>query len=149
MDKRKQFLILATPAALEGLFLMLLSAVDLFMVSSLGTLSVAAVSIFSQPRMVILCFSRSFSVALTAYVARLKGEKANNNFSACAKQSLLIGFIGSGVLLVFTLIFCKQILLLAGAQQNYLSFATNYAVLGFFSLFFLHQLLYSMEFCQV
>lgn len=136
MDKRKQFLILATPAALEGLFLMLLSAVDLFMVSSLGTLSVAAVSIFSQPRMVILCFSRSFSVALTAYVARLKGEKANNNFSACAKQSLLIGFIGSGVLLVFTLIFCKQILLLAGAQQNYLSFATNYAVLGFFSLFF-------------
>ena len=136
MDERKKFWFLAAPAALEGLFLMLLSAVDLFMVSSLGTLAVAAVSIFSQPRMVILCFSRSFAVALTAYVARLKGERKDNNFSACAKQSLLIGFIGSGILLIFTLIFCKQILILAGAQHNYLSLATKYAVLGFFSLFF-------------
>ena len=42
------------PAAAEGLLLMMLTAADLLMVSSLGTAAVAAVSIFSQPRMVIL-----------------------------------------------------------------------------------------------
>lgn len=64
----------AWPAAAEGLLLMLLSATDLLMVSSLGTTAVAAVSIFSQPRMVILCVTRSFSVALSAYVARRWGS---------------------------------------------------------------------------
>ena len=53
---------------------MLLAAVDLLMVSSLGTIAVAAVSIFGQPRMVILCVSRSFSVAITAHIAQRCGE---------------------------------------------------------------------------
>lgn len=54
---------------------MLLSAVDLIMVSSLGTMAIAAVSILGQPRMVILCVSRSFSVAITAHIAQKYGEK--------------------------------------------------------------------------
>lgn len=54
MAIRKEFWRLAWPAAAEGLLLMLLTAADLLMVSSLGNTAVAAVSIFSQPRMVIL-----------------------------------------------------------------------------------------------
>lgn len=49
MDDRKAFWRLADPSAAEGLLLMLLAAVDLLMVSSLGTIAVAAVSIFGQP----------------------------------------------------------------------------------------------------
>ena len=75
MDDRKAFWRLAGPSAAEGLLLMLLTAVDLLMVSSLGTIAVAAVSIFGQPRMVILCVSRSFSVAITAHIAQRCGEK--------------------------------------------------------------------------
>ena len=41
---------LACPAAAEGLLLMLLSAVDSIMVSSLGTRAIAAVSILGQPK---------------------------------------------------------------------------------------------------
>ena len=74
MAIRKEFWRLAWPAAAEGLLLMLLTAADLLMVSSLGNTAVAAVSIFSQPRMVILCVTRSYSVALSAYVARRRGE---------------------------------------------------------------------------
>ena len=53
MAIRKEFWRLAWPAAAEGLLMMLLTAADLLMVSSLGNTAVAAVSIFSQPRMVI------------------------------------------------------------------------------------------------
>jgi hypothetical protein len=61
MAIRKEFWRLAWPAAAEGLLLMLLTAADLLMVSALGNTAVAAVSIFSQPRMVILCVTRSYT----------------------------------------------------------------------------------------
>ena len=77
MGMHKGFWKLAWPAAAEGLLLMLLTAADLLMVSTLGTMAVAAVGIFSQPRMAILCLTRSYSVALSAHVARLRGQDAD------------------------------------------------------------------------
>ena len=53
----RHYLRIALPAALEGLFMILLSSTDLILVSALGSLSVAAVSIFLQPRLVLLCLS--------------------------------------------------------------------------------------------
>ena len=85
MAVRNTFWQVAWPAAAEGLLLMLLSATDLLMVSSLGTTAVAAVSIFSQPRMVILCVTRSFSVALSAYVARRWGEQPDCPLGDCTR----------------------------------------------------------------
>ena len=66
MAIRKEFWRLAWPAAAEGLLLMLLTAADLLMVSALGNTAVAAVSIFSQPRMVILCVTRSYCITGTS-----------------------------------------------------------------------------------
>ena len=45
---------IALPAALEGLFMILLASTDLIMVGALGALSIAAVSIFMQPRLIQL-----------------------------------------------------------------------------------------------
>ena len=134
MEERKNFWKLAWPAALEGLLLMMLSAVDLVMVSSLGTSAIAAVGIFGQPRMVILCVSRSFAVALTAYVARKYGENMNQSFTNVARQSLLLSVVGGGVLLMVSLLFCKYILLIAGAKPEYLPEAIQYAIPALFSL---------------
>lgn len=135
MAEHKAFWRLAGPAAAEGLLLMLLAAADLLMVSSLGTKAVAAVSVFGQPRMVILCFSRSFSVALTAYTARLRGERPDRSLSGCARQSLLIGMVGAGVLWCVTLLLMEPILRLAGAEHSYLSLAKVYAAPALASLF--------------
>lgn len=132
MEERKVFWRLAGPAAAEGLLLMMLSAVDLLMVSSLGTTAVAAVSIFSQPRMVILCFSRAFAVAVTAYVARRSGE----SFSRFTKQTLTIALLGGGILLLCTILLLEPILLFAGADRTYLNSAMAYARPAFFGLFF-------------
>ena len=85
MAIRKEFWRLAWPAAAEGLLLMLLTAADLLMVSALGNTAVAAVSIFSQPRMVILCVTRSYSVALSAYVARRRGKHPDESLTSCSR----------------------------------------------------------------
>ncbi len=136
MESRKSYWLLAGPAALEGMLLMLLSAVDLFMVSSLGTSAVAAVSIFGQPRMVILCVSRSFAVALTAYTAKLVGENKTDKLCSCAKQTLIISFLGGVFLLAITLLLCEHILLAAGVQESYFLLAMDYAVPALISLGF-------------
>lgn len=52
----RHYLKIALPAALEGLFMILLASTDLILVGALGSLSVAAVSIFLQPRLILLCF---------------------------------------------------------------------------------------------
>ena len=134
MDIRKEFWRLAWPAAAEGLLLMMLTATDLLMVSSLGTAAVAAVSIFSQPRMVILCFPRSFSVALSAYVAQRRGQRPDASLTSCARASFLLGCGLSLLLLLGTWLGAVPLLRLAGAQSDYLSLALEYAFPALMSL---------------
>ena len=57
----KKYLKIALPAAIENIFMIFLAAADLIMVGSLGTIAISAVSIFLQPRLVLLCVSRSIS----------------------------------------------------------------------------------------
>lgn len=102
MGTHKTFWKLAWPAAAEGLLLMLLTAADLQMVSALGTRAVAAVGIFSQPRIAILCLTRSYSVALSAYVARLRGQDADYPLTSCTRASLIVGVCISFVVLILT-----------------------------------------------
>ncbi len=113
---------------------MLLTAADLLMVSSLGTTAVAAVSIFSQPRMVILCVPRSYSVALSAYVARRRGEQPDTSLTSCARASLILGCGLSLLLLIGTWIGAAPLLRLAGAQEDYMSLALQYAFPALVSL---------------
>ena len=71
----KKYLKIALPAALEGLFMILLASADLIMVGTLGAVSIAAVSIFLQPRLVILCFTRSLASSVTLLVSRDAGRQ--------------------------------------------------------------------------
>lgn len=133
---KKRYWSIAVPAALEGLLIILLSSVDLLMISSQGTEAVAAVSIFSQPKMVILCFSRSLAVAVTALVASKLGQGQTDRIAAIVKRSIMITGIGAGLLLVFSICFIKPILVLAGAESDYLISATAYGRAVSWSLFF-------------
>ena len=136
MAIRKEFWRLAWPAAAEGLLLMLLTAADLLMVSALGNTAVAAVSIFSQPRMVILCVTRSYSVALSAYVARRRGERPDESLTSCSRASLMLGCGLSILLLVGTWIGAGPLLRLAGAQDDYINLGLRYAFPALVSLAF-------------
>ncbi|MGN0711581.1 MAG: MATE family efflux transporter [Anaerovoracaceae bacterium] len=121
---------------MEGLLIMLISSVDLVLVGGLGTAAVAAVGITSQPRMLILCFSRSLAVSITAIIARRKGEGQSSQLNSCLKQGILINTVLSVVLLFFSLTFIEQIVFLAGAEEEYASAAVSYGIYNMIAIFF-------------
>lgn len=136
MINKKKYWGIALPAALEGLLIVLLSSVDLMMISSLGTEAVAAVSIFSQPKMVILCFSRSLAVAVTALVALKVGQGQKEKLTSIMRPSMVVVGIGAGILLALSLFYMQPILLLAGAETAYLEMGMIYGKMISWSLLF-------------
>lgn len=135
LDQRS-FWNLAWPAALEGLLLVLLSSVDLLMVSRLGSNATSAVGVFSQPKMVLLCFPRAFSVAITARLSMLLGQQRWEELSPTLKQATLLALIPMSLLLIGAGLALEPILLLAGAESDYLSLALDYGRPMLWSLLF-------------
>lgn len=65
---------MAWPAILESFFVAFAGLIDSFMVSSLGSSAVAAVGLTTQPKFLGLAFFIAVNVAISALVARRKGE---------------------------------------------------------------------------
>ena len=89
-EVRRLFGRIAWPASVEGLLLVLLSSVDLIMVSGLGAQAAAAVGVFSQPKLVLLCAPRAFSVAVTVRCSHLYGQKQQSALANSLKQALVV-----------------------------------------------------------
>lgn len=94
----RHYLKIALPAALEGLFMILLASTDLILVGALGSLSVAAVSIFLQPRLILLCFSRSLASAVTLVSCNYAGRGEKEPSADLLKKSLFLGALALGLL---------------------------------------------------
>ena len=106
-----KYLKIALPAALEGVLMILLANVDLILVSRLGTDAIAAVSIFTQPRMMILTIARSLAAALSLLAAERYGRRATEEVSHFLMASLFFwGTLIAGINFVFYL-FLEDILL--------------------------------------
>lgn len=137
-DKRtgKIFWSIAWPASLEGLLIVLLSSVDLIMISSLGVEATSAVGVFSQPKMVLLCVARSFAIAVTTRIARLNGEKRQDELSSCLKQAFVMILIVAGIMIAGAYGFLAPLIRLAGAQDDYFMLAMDYGRPAVLSLFF-------------
>ncbi len=131
----KKYLKIALPAAMEGVFMILLSNVDIIMVGTLGTAAIAAVSIFTQPRMMILCVARSFGSVVTLLSARHFGAGNIRNADRMLGQSL---WFGGGLLLVLHVLFflyLENILLWMGAENEYLAEAMVYGNIALAGVF--------------
>ena len=119
----RHYLGIAMPAALEGLFMVLLSSVDIIMVGVLGTAAIAAVSIFTQPRMMLLCVVRSVASVLTLLTARKFGEKKLQEVPALLARTLFCLVILMGVLHVLFFLHLEGILSWMGAKEEYMAAA--------------------------
>ena len=122
----KKFLKIAVPAALEGLFMVLLASADLIMVGTLGTLSIAAVSIFLQPRLILLAFSRSLASTVTLLVSKNAGAGNRENTADVLKKSLTLCAVFMGILHILFGIFLQDIYYLLGANDDYMAEALIY-----------------------
>lgn len=132
----RHYLKIALPAALEGLFMILLASTDLILVGALGSLSVAAVSIFLQPRLILLCFSRSLASAVTLVSCNYAGRGEKEPSADLLKKSLFLGALALGLLHVLFYIFLKDIFILMGASPDYLPQAMEYGPLALLAVYF-------------
>jgi len=101
----KTTLNMAWPAILESFFVALTGLIDSFMVSSLGSSAVAAIGLTTQPKFLGLSMFFAMNVAISALVARRRGEKrrdAANNITFTAIVLIVIFSILISVLLVCT-----------------------------------------------
>lgn len=131
----KKYLKIALPAALEGLFMILLASADLIMVGTLGAVSIAAVSIFLQPRLVILCFTRSLASSVTLLVSRDAGRNDRTNASDILKKSIFIGAIVLLLIHIIFYLFLEDIFYLMGAKTEYMAEALTYGNIALLSVF--------------
>ena len=114
-DVRRLFGRIAWSASVEGLLLVLLSSVDLIMVSGLGAEAAAAVGVFSQPKLVLLCAPRAFSVAVTVRCAHLHGQKQQHALAHSLKQVLVVSGAGCLIMLLAAWYALEPLLRAAGA----------------------------------
>ena len=132
----KDYINLAWPAAMEGLLINLISSADLMMVGRAGLASVAAVGIVSQPKYLLMSFCRAIGIAVTAIVARRKGEHDSQGIHKCVKQAFLINLLIYVLTIGTSLIFSKELLVFAGARSDYLKLAQDYFFYVAIGLFF-------------
>lgn len=109
---------MAWPSIMESFLVSLVGMVDTFMVSSLGLYAIAAVGLTTQPKFIGLAVFISLNVAVSAIVARRKGEGDRESANKVLMQALMIA--GGLLLVVSTLcvVFADPILRLAGSQSD-------------------------------
>ena len=122
----KTALNLAIPAIIETFFVSFAGLIDSLMVSSLGSSSVAAVGLTSQPKLVGFSIFMAISVSVSALVARRFGEKRKDNANSILLTTLILIFILSLIIGTLATLCAPLIISLCGATSDTHSDAVNY-----------------------
>lgn len=117
---------MAWPSAVESVLIALISSFDVMMVGALGPAAISAVGITTQPKFILLAVIITLNMGVTAFVARRKGEKDAEGAVRCLKQALVLCVGLALVLNAAGFFFAKEMLVLAGAQNDYLNDAVDY-----------------------
>ncbi len=117
---------IAWPAALEGLLVSIISAVDMMMVGAISPAAIAAVGLTSQPRMILLILSQALNIGTTALVARRRGAGNKKGVRACLDQAMYLSAF-TGILITLAGYFLAEPLMrFAGANDETLQLAASY-----------------------
>lgn len=114
----KKVLQIAWPAMLESFFIAFVGLVDSFMVSSLGSAAVASVGLTTQPKFVGLALFFAVNVALSALVARRKGEQNREGANRIFITALLFIVLAAVVISILLVTFADPIIHLCGSEPE-------------------------------
>lgn len=127
---------MAWPCIIESLLVCAVNVIDTIMVGTLGEAAIAAVGITTQPRFLLLALIISINMGVTAVVARRKGEENRKSANAILKGTIFLSIM-IGILMAFLgIIFARQLMIISGAESNYLNDAVIYFRIISFGLFF-------------
>lgn len=109
---------MAWPAVLESFFVSLAGMIDTLMVSTLGAASVAAVGLTTQPKFIGLSFFLSMNIAVSALVARRKGQNRQDNANETLLTALVYTLVMCAFITVICVAFADQIIRLCGSNPE-------------------------------
>lgn len=116
----------AWPSMLESFLVSLVGLIDSLMVSSLGSYAIAAVGLTNQPKFIFLAVFLSLNVAVSAIVARRKGEGDRESANRVLMQAIMLVGIFTVILSITGVVFARDIMKMAGAEADTIEYATIY-----------------------
>ncbi|MGN0431234.1 MAG: MATE family efflux transporter [Lachnospiraceae bacterium] len=109
---------IAWPAVLESFFVAFVGIVDSMMVSRLGEYAVAAVGLTTQPKFIGLAAFIAINVAVSALVARRRGEDDRTGAGRVLLTALIL-VVGLGVVVsLLCVLLADPIMQLAGSESD-------------------------------
>lgn len=120
MDKRKLYvntINMAWPAIVESFFVAFAGLVDSLMVSGLGSDAVAAVGLTTQPKFICLAVFIAINVAVSALVARRRGENDRRDANRILQAALIAVVILAIVISAVSIFFSDPLIRLSGSDE--------------------------------
>lgn len=117
---------IAWPAVLESFFVAFVGIVDSMMVSRLGEYAVASVGLTTQPKFIGLAVFIAINVAVSALVARRRGENDREGAGRILLTALLLVLVLGILVSVLCVLFADPIIRLAGSESDTHDSATAY-----------------------
>ena len=125
-DMTKKALSVAWPAMTESFFVALAGMIDTMMVSALGSYAVAAVGLTNQPKFIGLTIFFGINVAVSALVARRKGEQRQETANQILLTAIVLACIACVVVSVIFVAFAPWMMEVAGSNADTHEAAVTY-----------------------
>ena len=132
----RKALAVAWPAMMESFFITLAGMIDTMMVAELGSYAVAAVGLTAQPKFIGLTLFIGINVAVSALVARRKGEQRRDDAQEIVWTAILLTIILCAIVTVVFVVFAPQMMTLAGSNADTHEAAVQYFQIIMGGLFF-------------
>ncbi len=116
----------AWPAMTESFFVTLAGMIDTMMVAALGSYAVAAVGLTNQPKFIGLTLFFGINIAVSALVARRKGEQRRESANEILVTALGLTLALCAVITAVFVIFAPQIMEMAGSNGDTHEAAVEY-----------------------
>ncbi len=128
LDKKivKETISIAWPAVIESFFTAFVGLVDSYMVSSLGSNSVAAVGLTTQPKFMGLSLFFAINVSLSALVARRKGEERKEDANGILVSGLLFIVLAAVIIGSVLVMTADPIIRFCGSDTDTHELAVSY-----------------------
>lgn len=125
-DMINQTLTMAWPSIVESFFTAAAGLIDSYMVSSMGANAVAAVGLTTQPKFLGLSLFFAINIAVSALIARRRGEKKQDRANAILISSILFVTIASIIISIVMVACSDPIMHLCGSNEDTHDMAVTY-----------------------
>ena len=116
----------AWPAVMESFFVVLAGMIDTMMVAELGPYAVAATGLTAQPKFIGLTVFFGVNIAVSALVARRKGERNQEDANEITLTAMWLTVALCAVLTTVFVVFTPQMMRLAGSNADTHEAAVEY-----------------------